>query len=87
MKKIDISIIDDIEYLEERRNDVLEHLCERIIVYDSPESIRKLLETVLRANEQLKIAEDALIIYRVTQDTELLKKIIEIANGHKTEKC
>ena len=80
-------LMDDIEYLKERRNEILDGLCEKIIMYDSPESIHKFLDTVLRANKQLKIAEDALIVYIVTQDNELMKKIIDTANGCKTEKC
>jgi mRNA-degrading endonuclease YafQ of YafQ-DinJ toxin-antitoxin module len=69
MKNLDLTT--DIEYFKERLDDAIEHLNNKIKLNEKPENIHKFLDTVLRMSSQLKIAEDALIVYKITKNNNI----------------
>lgn len=69
MENLDLTT--DIEYFKERLDNAIEHLNNKIRLNQAPENIHKFLDTVLRMSSQLKIAEDALIVYRVTKNNNV----------------
>lgn len=57
----------DVLYFQHKRDDELERFNDLIKANESVEKIEKCFNSLLRKQKQLKLAEDALIIYRLTQ--------------------
>lgn len=68
MNKVELN--KDLEYLTEKRNDNIDHFSEKLKCYGlySEDELRQSFETVLRTCKQLKMVEDAMIIYRITKE-------------------
>lgn len=58
------NIVDDIQYITEKRNDALEHFCDKVQMNQTPEQLQKSLDIILRFNKQIKTLEDCLVIMR-----------------------
>lgn len=63
----------DVLYFQHKRDDELERFNDLIKANESVEKIEKCFNSLLRKQKQLKLAEDALIIYRLTQGKKQLK--------------
>jgi len=72
METINLDAITDIEYLREKRDDELNHFNDLIKQYGlyNDEQLHKRLNTLLRKCKQVKLAEDALIIYRIRKSQQ-----------------
>jgi len=57
----------DVLYFQHKRDDELERFNDLIKANESVEKNEKCFNSLLRKQKQLKLAEDALIIYRLTQ--------------------
>jgi hypothetical protein len=57
----------DVAYFTEKRDDLLERLVTSIKLHEPDEKIENRLKVLLRINKQLKLIEDATIIYKVTK--------------------
>jgi hypothetical protein len=74
----------DLQYFREKRDDAIDHFAEKLKDgIHTGEELHKSLDVVLRLCKQVKVAEDAQIIYRVTKDkVELLQKLSEIKDDN-----
>jgi len=57
----------DLAYLTDRRDKELEHFNNGVKQYLTKKRLIERLDRVLRVNRQVKMMEDALVVYRVTQ--------------------
>jgi hypothetical protein len=65
--KNDISYL--ISYLTEKRNDELERFNDLIKAGETDERINNYFNSLLRKQKQVKLAEDALVIYNITKNS------------------
>jgi len=64
-----ITIKNDISYLTEKRNNELEKFNDLIKAGETDERINKCFNSLLRKQKQLKLVEDALVIYNITKNS------------------
>ena len=72
IKKDSTSLTDEyvwngVDYFTEKRDDLIERLVKKIKCNEKEELIQSMLKIVLKTTNQLKMMQDALIIYRVTK--------------------
>ena len=66
--------IDDVKYFTDKRNFELERFTEEV-EKDAPlEKIQERFDRIIKLTKQLRLLEDALIIYRLTSKMELINK-------------
>lgn len=85
-EELKLEIKDAIEYMTEKRDDALEHFCEKLKTnaYDHDCVMHDALEPVLRINLQLKTLEDCMLTMRfITSEKNALNKLNE--NRKKSE--
>jgi hypothetical protein len=78
-EELKFDLMTAIEYITEKRNDILEHLNDRIKANDYKHDVEMhdALATVLRVNVQLRTLEECLIAFRIMNaQTEENKKRI-----------
>jgi hypothetical protein len=64
-----LELKNDISYLTEKRNDELERFNDLIKVGETDERINNCFNSLLRKQKQVKLAEDALVIYNITKNS------------------
>lgn len=71
-EELKLEIKDAIEYITEKRNDALEHFCEKLKMnnYQHECEMHDALSPVLRINLQLKTLEDCMLTMRFIQSTK-----------------
>ena len=79
-EELKLDLIDAIEYITEKRDDALEHFCEKLKTNDYTHEcvMHDALVPVLRINLQLKTLEECMIMLRVmNSENKALNTIIE----------
>lgn len=66
--------IDDVKYFTDKRNFELERFTVEVETDAPLEKIQERFERIVRLTKQLRLLEDALIIYRLTRKMELINK-------------
>lgn len=61
-----LELKNDISYLKEKRDDVLQKFNDLINSYDTDERIDNCYKSLLRKQKQLKLDEDAMVVYIYT---------------------
>jgi len=65
---------EDVEFLENKKKIQLEKFMVDVETESSVDNIQKRFDSLIRTIKQLRLAEDALIIYRLTRKVEEIKK-------------
>ena len=63
-----LELKNDISYLKEKRNDELERFNDLIKAGETDERINNCFKSLLRKQKQVKLAEDALVSYKITKN-------------------
>ena len=64
-----LELRNDISYLKEKRDDELQIFNDLINSGDTDERIDNCYKSLLRKQKQLKLAEDAMVIYRIAKNS------------------
>jgi hypothetical protein len=64
-----LELKDNISYLTEKRNDELERFNDLIKAGETDERINNCFNSLLIKQKQVKLAEDALVIYNITKNS------------------
>jgi len=64
-----LELKNDISYLKEKRDDELQRFNNLINSSDADERIDNCYKSLLRKQKQLKLAEDIMVVYRITKNS------------------